>query len=142
MVPSHKEPQSPQLMAAVDFLTRRLGNELLAVYLFGSHASAEQRVDSDIDIAVLTTHPLDAHERFGLAEDLSRIVGRDVDLVDLRSASTVLRSQAVGRGKPLFVRNGAETEAFLDFVFADYARLNEERAEVLRDITARGRIHG
>ncbi|MCC5862855.1 MAG: hypothetical protein JJT93_13220 [Gammaproteobacteria bacterium] len=47
-------------------------------------------------------------------------------------------------GRRLFCAEGHEehVEAFETFVYADYARLNEERAGILQDVLARGRVHG
>jgi len=41
----------------------------------------------------------------------------------------------------VYCRNAARCERFEDFVYADHARLNEERAAILAGIAARGRIH-
>lgn len=131
----------PNYTAIVRLLQQRLPG-LTAAYLFGSQASGEASSGSDLDIAVLLPQPLSAAERFELGEELAALVGRDVDLVGLRSASTVLRSQVVARGRALYRAPGTEAEQFEDFVYADYARLNEERAELLRDVRQRGSICG
>ena len=116
--------------------------QLIAVYRFGSTASAQEHAESDLDIAVLAGDPIDAVARFELQERLAAAVWRDVDLVDLRRASTVLRMQVVGRGVPLAVIEPTEHARFADHVFAAYARLNEERRGILSDIAARGSVHG
>jgi uncharacterized protein len=115
--------------------------DLQLVVLFGSRARGEGLGASDHDVAVLTPRPLPALGRFELAEALASTLGTDVDLIDLRAADTVLRSQVVTTGRVLHTAGGDEVEAFLDFVYADYARLNEERAAILRDVRERGRIH-
>ena len=115
--------------------------DLLWAGLFGSRARGEGRQASDHDVAILTPRPLTSLSRFELAETLAMAVGTDVDLIDLRSADTVLRSQVVTTARELFTVGGNDVEAFLDFVYADYARLNEERAAILRDVQERGRIH-
>jgi len=65
-----------------------------------------------------------------------------VDLIDLRSASTVMRAQVVSTGERLFCANEPACGEFEDRVYSDYARLNEERHHILNDIKARGRIYG
>jgi len=115
--------------------------DLQLVVLFGSRARGAGRDSSDHDVAILTPRPLPALRRFELAEDLASVLGTDVDLIDLRAADTVLRSQVVTTGRVLHTVRGNDVEAFLDFVYADYARLNEERAAILRDVRERGRIH-
>lgn len=122
-------------------LVREIGN-LQAIYLFGSLARAEARPDSDVDLGILAHEPLAPERRFDLAQKLAAALGRDVDLVDLRSASAVLRMQVIGRGRPIYRLPEAEVTHFEDFVFSDYARLNEERAGILEDVARRGSIHG
>lgn len=136
---SHSQRQS--LAAAVELLRSRLPG-LRAVYLFGSRASGTSHSESDYDFAVLADAVIGSVESVELAEDLAAQLGGDVDLVDLATASTVLRSQVVGNGTPLYLDGGMDLEATLDLYLADYARLNEERAEILADIRSRGNIHG
>lgn len=127
--------------AIVALLTKRLP-VVRAIYLFGSQARGEPGADSDFDIALLTPAPLPVRQRFELAEALTLQLGGDVDLVDLYTAPTVLRSQIVGNGRVLFAAPDFDTGAFEDFVFSDYARLNEERAGILSDIRERGSVYG
>ena len=127
--------------AIVRYLQQHLDG-LLAVYLFGSRARGAHRPGSDFDLAVLAAQPLAAVQRFELAQELAVLVGHDVDLIDLRQASSVLRSQVIGGGRPLYRASAPELEAFEDFVYTDYARLNEERAAILADIHRRGSVYG
>lgn len=112
------------------------------VYRFGSTASGEDRAGSDIDIGFLPPGPIDPVRRFDAQERLAAHVRRDVDLVDLHAASTVLRMQIVSRGRAIRVRNAAEQGRFEDFVFSSYARLNEERREILEQVSREGSVHG
>ena len=126
---------------AVALLRQRLPG-LRAVYLFGSVATGEERPESDVDLAVLPAAPLTSIDRFELASELAEVLGRQVDLVDLGHADTVLLVQVIGNGRRLFASGGAALEEFESRALSDYARLNEERAGILEDIRARGRIHG
>lgn len=125
----------------IDTLKRAIP-ELRAIYLFGSHARGDATQESDVDIAVLAARPLEAVTRYDLAQALAGAVNRDVDLLDLRTASTVMRMQVLASGQCLYRREEREVSAFEDFVFTDYARLNEERASILADIRERGTIYG
>ncbi len=115
---------------------------LQAIYVFGSAAGPDWRPDSDVDIAVLAAQPLGGLPRFETAQSLARIVGREVDLIDLREASAVLRFQVIANGERLYATPDAAVTEFEDFVFSDYARLNEERAGILSDIASRGSVYG
>ena len=115
---------------------------LMAIYRFGSSVDGPLRADSDLDYAVLAPQRLDPVARFDLQEELAARVRRSVDLVDLRSASTVMRMQVVSRGIHVDVRDLTGTDTFEIAVYAAYARLNEERREILADIARHGTVHG
>ncbi|MCC6619667.1 MAG: nucleotidyltransferase domain-containing protein [Deltaproteobacteria bacterium] len=111
------------------------------VYLFGSHAAGATHPESDVDLAVLSRHPIGAMARFELAQALAGRLGREVDLVDLSSASTVLRKEVVAHGRLL---HASAPRARADFewrALADYARLNEERRPILERVAREGRVH-
>ncbi|MEK7761619.1 MAG: nucleotidyltransferase domain-containing protein, partial [Nitrospirota bacterium] len=80
--------------ALIEYL-RKSVPELIALYRFGSQAKGTARPDSDVDLAVLARNPIPAIRRFELAQELAIQLHRDVDLVDLRSASTVMRMQVI-----------------------------------------------
>ena len=75
---------------------------LLAVYAFGSYAQGTARPESDLDLAVLTETPTDPVCLWRLAGDLAVLNKGDVDLVDLRTASTVLQHQVITTGQRLW----------------------------------------
>lgn len=132
----------PALIQRVIAQIRASVPDLQAIYRFGTWGTAAERMDSDLDIAVLAGTALDAMKRFDLAAELARIVGRDVDVADLRSASSVFRAQVISTGERLFATDERASGIFEDFVYADYARLNEERKYILRDIRDRGSVYG
>jgi predicted nucleotidyltransferase len=116
--------------------------DCLAIYRFGSWGTEAQRPDSDIDLAVLPAQPLDPVLRWELAQRLASLAGRDVDLIDLLQASTVLRIQVVACGERIHCADNLSVERFENSVFSSYARLNEERREILIDVRQRGNIYG
>jgi uncharacterized protein len=116
--------------------------DFIALYRFGSTANRGTHSGSDIDLALLTDGPLPALERWQLQEELARRLGRDVDLVDLREASTVMRVQVLEHGDLLAEGNRHARQVFEMQSLAQYARLNEERRHILADIQARGSIYG
>ena len=115
---------------------------LIALYRFGSQAKGTVRPDSDIDLAVLAHNPIPPMHRFELAQELAIQLHRDVDLVDLRTASTVMRMQVISTGECLYAPNEPTQREFEMYVFSDYARLNEERREILTRISASGLVYG
>jgi len=116
--------------------------DLIALYRFGSQAKGTARPDSDIDLAVLAHNPIPNLRRFELAQELAVQLHCDVDLVDLRNASTVMRMQVLSTGTCLDTRNESVRREFEMYAYSDYARLNEERREILKGITKRGLVYG
>jgi predicted nucleotidyltransferase len=77
--------------AAIDTLRKRLAasEDVLCAYLFGSTARGEAGARSDLDVAVLLTdEPPPTLEGLGsdLADDLTEVTGKPVDLVILNRA--------------------------------------------------------
>ncbi len=126
----------------VDFLARRLfprGARLVAVYLFGSAAHGELRSDSDLDVAFLGSTAPDSEAVFRAAQDLTLRIGREIDVLDLSRASTVMRAQVVGSGRRIFTGDESATDTFEMLALSDYARLEEERAETISSFLERYR---
>lgn len=115
---------------------------LIALYRFGSTAGGETHASSDVDLAFLAVSPIDPLVRFQIQEHLAQRLGLDVDLVDLRNASTVMRMQVLSGGRLLATCDPTAQEAFEDYTYSAYARLNEERRDILEQIRREGRVHG
>jgi predicted nucleotidyltransferase len=115
---------------------------VIAIYQFGSTVQGSEHDTSDLDIAVLARSPLDNLDRWTLQENLAAEIGRNVDLVDLRSASTVMRAQVLRSGSVLAERDRTARQQFEMQTCSAYALLNEERAGILKDVQARGRVYG
>ncbi|MAT50412.1 MAG: DNA polymerase III subunit beta [Porticoccaceae bacterium] len=79
--------------------------ELKIAILFGSLAEGRERPDSDLDIALATNKSLDAKAKMRLIERLSGLVGRPVDLIDLRQAGEPLLGKILQTGDRLFVKD-------------------------------------
>jgi predicted nucleotidyltransferase len=130
------------MLEALSETLKRHVPDLVAAYLFGSRARDEAGPASDYDIAVLVGRPLDSQFRWALQEELAVLVHANVDLVDLRRASTVMRVQVLKDGRVLVDNDRSARELFEATALSDYARLNEERRQILADIRDRGTVHG
>ena len=116
--------------------------DAVAVYRFGSTVAGPTHAASDVDLAVLAPRALDPLQRFDLQERLAHALRRNVDLVDLRAASTVMRMQVIARGAVLAVLDAAEQERFETYTYSAYARLNEERKAILEQIERDKTVYG
>lgn len=113
----------------------------LAIYAFGSRISGGARRDSDLDLAILVSGFADPNVLFELTSPLAQIAGCEVDLVDMRAASTVMQYQILTTGKRWFAAD-AQADFFEVAVFSEKVALDEARAPLLADIAARGSVHG
>jgi predicted nucleotidyltransferase len=106
------------------------------LYIFGSFGTARQHPGSDLDLALLPSIPLNPVHLFELANILSTRLNREVDLVDLSTASTVMAKEVIRTGERLIINDLSTTKIFEMRTLADYARLNEERQPVLAELTS------
>lgn len=114
-----------------------------AVYLFGSHAQGCANAESDVDVAVLAEKRLPVLTLWDVANELARELDADVDLIDLRFASTVLQYQVVTTGKPLWTMTPfLDVGLFETMVLSEMTTLNERIAPLLSDIQQTGSIYG
>lgn len=131
---------SGALATAVEYLATALPS-LQAVYLFGSRATGQATSDSDVDLALLLPTPLSAEQGWQLSNAVADRLQTDVDLIDLRQASTVLQQQVVTEGKRLWHR-GLDSDEFELAVQSEYWDLAIHRRQLIADIKQRGSVHG
>lgn len=117
--------QQERLSALLELLP-----DLQCAYLFGSQADGSAHSASDIDLAVVCNAPLEALQRWEVAEQLASRWLCDVDLVDGLQASTVLRMQIVTRGR-CFYSQGEAAARFEMTTLSMYQHLQSERAAIL-----------
>jgi predicted nucleotidyltransferase len=114
------------------------------VYIFGAFATAMERSDSDLDIALLLP-PAEARKEkpFALSacrNELESLTKRSVDLINLREINTVFQNEIIAEGRLIYVADEAQIDTFEMNVLSAYQKLNEERADILKEIEASGRV--
>jgi len=113
---------------------------LLAVYLFGSQALNMAGPDSEIDLAILAGGRQDTLTLWNLGQDLASMFDRDVDLLDLRAATTVMQYQIITTGRRLWKKD-LQAGLFECAVLSQKTELDTARAALLQDIQREGRVY-
>jgi predicted nucleotidyltransferase len=114
------------------------------IYLFGSHMTADEWPDSDVDIALLLPPAEAKKERsFAMSEctlALARILNKDVDLLNARTVSTVFQKEIITKGRLLYCADRYAVDEFEMLTLSYYQKLNEERADIIASALADGRF--
>lgn len=112
------------------------------MYLFGSASKNQLKPESDIDIAFLSFSDIDEYTCFMKAQELEEIFKRDVDLIDLKKTSTVFKVQIIGTSSLIYCNDYVKRAYFEMRALKEYALLNEERAEIIKNIQKGDKIYG
>ena len=118
--------------------------DLQAVYVFGTYGTEDERPESDADIALLL--PAQSAKCAGnlapgpCAGELCSLLGREVDLINLRLVDTVFQFEIIRTGRVVFEGNDGERESFELLAIAKYQKLNEERSGIIEEILRSGRV--
>ena len=123
-------PHQKILDIAIDTI-RKAYPDVIAIYVFGSFATAFENRESDVDLAFLRAKESDNVATWELAQEIARIIDRDVELIDLQKASTVFRYQIFATGTCVFCQHDVEHARFENLVISMYLRFQEERKEIL-----------
>ena len=119
--------------------------QVQAVYLFGPYGTEDERPSSDVDIALLL--PPEQAKAVGslllgeLHLVLAELLGKEVDLVNLRQVSTVFQKEIVMTGRQIFCADAYATAEFEMLTLSYYQKLNEERREILAAFKESGRAY-
>jgi predicted nucleotidyltransferase len=111
-----------------------------AIYVFGSYADGTFRPGSDIDIAILS-NDLSAMDMWKLSGELSRVLNKDVDIIDLRNVGRVLQFDVLWKGIRIYQKDEASIaleENKLLSLCNDYLEQTQELAE---EIIRTGKVY-
>ncbi len=126
--------------AIIQRLKSQLPN-VLGIYAFGSRIRGDARPDSDLDLAVLVAGYADPLQLFQLSAELADIAGCEVDLLDLRAASTVMQHQVITTGERWWASD-SQAALYETAILSEKITLDNARAGLLADIKQRGSVYG
>lgn len=116
-----------------------------AIYLFGSYGTAVEWPTSDVDIALLLP-PAEAKQIGHLALSqlhtrLAQLLGKEIDLINLRQVSTVFQKEIIMAERRIFCADLYAADEFEMLVISFYQKLNEERHDILAEFARTGRAY-
>ncbi len=116
-----------------------------AIYLFGSYGTENEWPDSDVDIALLLPPEQAKASRMlamsPLCSELGSLLGKDVDLVNLRVVSTVFQKEIIAADRRIHTGNTYAADEFEMLVLSFFQKLSQERAEILAEGLRSGRFY-
>ena len=116
-----------------DFIVKRINPDFLIV--FGSYAKGNTHGESDLDVAFFREdYSFTSFELFQTAQELADIIKIEVDLIDLKEASTVFATQIYSTGKVIYSKNEQLRMELHMRTYSMYTKLNEERQPILDKI--------
>lgn len=116
-------------------------DQLQGIMLFGSRAQGNNRQNSDYDIAVLLDGKADKVLLWNSAQTLAAQLLQDVDLIDLRDATTVLQKEIIVSGQWLTKVDTFACDLFEVHTISMYQQLQYDRQDILNDMLERAQ-HG
>lgn len=91
--------------------------EIRLAILFGSLATGEERLDSDVDLAIDAGRLFDGASKMLLMAEIAECTGRPVDLVDLRAIGEPLLGQILKYGKRILGKDSVYAELIKRHLF-------------------------
>lgn len=136
----HCDDLDSRLAEALIQRVRKALPEALSLYAFGSRVQGTAGQQSDLDLAVLVAGYADPVRLWQLAGELADVAGCEVDLLDMRAASTVMQSQILNTGQRLWASDH-RAGIFEGFVLSEKTGLDEARSGLMADIQKEGRVY-
>lgn len=112
---------------------------LACAYVHGSFGTERFRADSDVDIGLLffpKSKP-DSLQLMACAGRIESCIGHPVHFGLMSSRNVVFVKEVIAKGRRIFCADTTYCDTFVMHALSMYARLNEERSEVLKSYAAR-----
>ena len=113
-----------------------------SIYVYGSFARGDRSPQSDIDLALLLPPDGKIDDLLSIISNVSTRVHREVDLVDLRKVSDVLRHEILAEGRILHVSQPDRVLEWEGTAISRYQRYREEVSDLLKDLQSTGIGYG
>lgn len=93
---------------------------VLGAYIFGSRASKRARIESDVDIALITER-ISAEELTTITSTITQILGTErVDIILLNDVPPTLKFNVISEGRSFYFRNDSIENQFEMYTMKEY----------------------
>jgi len=92
-----------------------------------------------MEIGCLHINNIDNYQLFLHSHKLAESMGKEVDFINLKKSNTVFNIQVI-QGKLIYNNNNLKKMKFELKILREYAKLNEERREILQKVTSGGNL--
>jgi len=134
--------QKDEIVNSVVSLLQKELPDLVGIYLFGSRNTGESNAVSDWDFAYLSREGMNDEKIWDIKTQIESSLDLQIDLIDLYKATTVLQIQVLKTGTLVLIVEDIKVKQFEYLTLSFYQKLNEERADILKEIKLRGNIYG
>lgn len=104
--------------------------EVKVVGVYGSYAKGLARADSDIDICIASDRSIDIEIKVALSTELSLLLGKEIDLVDLNSIHGVILKETL-KNSIWIIRDTNTSARILKKMLLDEADFEPYRKRIL-----------
>ena len=120
--------------------------DVQAVYLYGTWGTADQRPDSDLDVAVLlppeTARAVEPSAWHDLAAEVALVAKVErADLVNVLTAPVILRKEVVAADRRIYCADENAAAEFEMLTLSMYQKFNDERREIVESGLSSGRFY-
>ena len=116
--------------------------DIECIVIFGSYVRESQTPQSDIDIAIKIKGGITKKELNDISKQLEEILKKEVDLIDLDNANSILKYEILYSGMPIYIKNEYYYDLYVIDACNEFLEVNEDRESIINRIIAGGDIYG
>ena len=95
-------------------------NEILTIYIFGSHGTTYENEMSDIDLGISFDNEMSLMQVLTIAGEIEMIISKEVDLLDFNKVNILLKYKIIKTGEIIFERDEIKTANLKEKVLKEY----------------------
>ena len=116
--------------------------DIECIVIFGIYVRESQTPQSDIDIAIKIKGGITKKELNDISKQLEEILKKEVDLIDLDNANSILKYEILYSGMPIYIKNEYYYDLYVIDACNEFLEVNEDRESIINRIIAGGDIYG